>query len=80
MSWLVVFVGCAAVIAAVLWFTFTQRHPENADRHAGDRPHVDSMGRGTRSAGVVDRPAGPDAENMSSDPDPRPAPREAGGD
>jgi hypothetical protein len=77
-SWLVIFAGGAAVIAAVLWFTFTQRHPEQADRHAEDQPHVDHMGRGARSPGVVDRPAGPDAENMSADPDPRPSPQGLG--
>jgi hypothetical protein len=72
MQWLVIFVGAAAVIAVVLWFTLTRQHPENADRHAGDRPHVDRAGRGTRSAGILDRPGGPDAENMSAEPNPRP--------
>ena len=74
MIWLVVFLGGAAVVASVLWFTFTEQHPERADRHHDDHRNVDAMGRGTRSPGIVERPAGPDAENMAPDPQGRPAP------
>ena len=74
MVWVVILVAIVAVVAAVLWFSLTRQHPERADRHAGDQPHVDAMGRGTGSAGVVDRPAGADAESMVADAEPRPAP------
>jgi hypothetical protein len=70
---LVISVGGAAVIAAVVWFMSNRQHPENADRHADDRPNVDEIGRGNRSPGIIDRPAGPDAESMAPDPDPRPS-------
>ena len=74
MVWVVIFGGIVVVIALVAWFTLTRQHAEQADRHAADQPHVDPMGRGTRSPGVVDRPAGPDAESMAPDPRPRPSP------
>ena len=74
MVWLVIVVAVVAAGAAVIWFWLTRQHPEQADRHAGDHPHVDPIGRGTGSPGVVDRPAGPDAESMVADPQPRPAP------
>ena len=74
MVWLVIVVAVVAVVAAVLWFVLTRQHPEQASYHPGDHPHVDRMGRGTGSPGVMDRPAWPDAENMAGDPEPRPAP------
>jgi hypothetical protein len=74
MAWVVIFGGGIAIILLVAWFTLTRQHPEEADRHADDRPHVDPMGRGTRSPGVVDRPAGPDAESMVPEPRPKPSP------
>jgi hypothetical protein len=77
MAWLVIFGGAALVILCVAWFTVTTRHPENADRHAGDRPYVDDAGRGTSSPGVTDRPAGPDAERMAPEPPKRTPPPES---
>jgi hypothetical protein len=76
MVWIVILVAVVAVLAAVLWFVLTRQHPEQADHHAGDRRDVDAMGRGTGSPGVIDRPAGADAESMIADPDPRPSPPE----
>jgi hypothetical protein len=75
MAWVVVFGGGALVIACVAWFTATRRHPEKASGHAEDRPYVDGEGHGTSSPGVMDRPAGPDAENMSPEPPNRRRPR-----
>ena len=74
MVWLVILASVVAVIAAVLWFSLTRQHPERADRHADDSRNVDAMGRGTGSPGVMERPAGADAENMRPEADPRPAP------
>jgi hypothetical protein len=68
MTEVVIVVGVALVVACVAWFLMTSRHPENADRHAGDEPYVDRSGHGTSSPEVMDRPAGPDAENMSTQP------------
>jgi hypothetical protein len=73
MVWVVIVGGVVAVLAVVAWFTLTRQHPEGADRHLedhhiDDQPHVDAAGRGTGSPGVVDRPAGPDAESMAPDP------------
>lgn len=68
MTWLVIVGAALLAVLVIAWFTLTSRHPEDADRHAEDRPYVDERGRGTRSKGVMDRPAGPDAEDMSPDP------------
>ena len=68
MEWLTIALAVAAVVCVTGWFLFARRHPESASDHAVDRPHVDASGRGTGSSGVIDRPAGPDAENMASDP------------
>ena len=68
MEWFTIVVAVVVVVLAVAWFFLARRHPESASGHATDRPHVDAGGRGTGSSGVMDRPAGPDAENMRSDP------------
>jgi hypothetical protein len=49
MTEVVIVVGVALVVACVAWFLMTSRHPENADRHAGDEPYVDRSGHGTSS-------------------------------
>jgi len=77
MAWIVVVGGTVLLVACVAWFLMTSHHPENAASHADDRPYVDGAGRGTSSPDVLERPAGPDAENMSSDPPNASPPRES---
>ena len=68
MVWIVIVASVLVVIGVVVWFTITRQHPESASSHAGEPAGVDSVGRGTGSPDVADRPGGPDAENMSADP------------
>lgn len=67
MTWLVIAVGAVAAGAVVFWFMSARKYPENAASHNNEPMGLDTAGRGTGRAGVADRPAGPDAENMASD-------------
>lgn len=62
MRWLVVVLACVAVVALVVWFVMSRQHPEQAATHATGADRF-----GNRAGPVARRPAGPDAENMSSD-------------
>lgn len=62
-------VGVMAIGWAIVRLFGTGRHPESAASHTrdpwGDTTGADSTGRGTLPGDVVERPAGPDAENQA---------------
>ena len=60
MAWLISILTIVAVVALVVWFASTRRHPENGASHP-----TDESGRLDQLRGDADdRPAGPGAEAM----------------
>jgi hypothetical protein len=67
-NWVVVVAGAAITLVAIVGFLVARNDPESSASHA------DGLATASGSGHVGDRPAGPDAEPMTSEPDPRPSP------
>ena len=60
MAWVISILAIVVVVALIVWFVMTRKHPENGASHPDDE-----SGRLDRLAGDADdRPAGPGAEAM----------------